>query len=491
MASAADTTDVIVLRGFRRIAAGALAVALTAVLVWFGTGLEPMWPLLWLAPLPVLIFAAGASRWAAALVAGLAWFLGMLTLWHYAHGVLHLPLPIVAELYCAEVVVFVAAVMLYRALVRRGAYIAAIIAFPAVRVAFEYLLSLVSPHGTAGSLAYTQLELLPLLQLASLTGPWGITFTTLLFPATLATSWQLRGNRRRAVRVAAVGLGAIAAVLVFGAVRLTGPGFTPVVKVGLVASDPPTSPDVAEDGAPTAALLDAYAHRATELAAKGARLIVLPEKLGVIIEAAAADLDTPLQALAEKLRATIVVGLIRVDKPVKYNEARIYTPGLPIHHYAKHHLLPPFESKLTPGNSLVTLPGPPGPLGVAICKDMDFTPLSRDYGDAGTAVLLVPAWDFVADRTAHGHMAIMRGVESGFAIVRAAKQGFLTVSDNRGRILAETASDTAPFATLLADVPVRHDTTLYLLFGDWFAWLTLLALAATLVRLARSRPAGS
>ena len=92
---------------------------------------------------------------------------------------------------------------------------------------------------------------------------------------------------------------------------------------------------------------------------------------------------------------------------------------------------------------------------------MDFTPLSRQYGEAGTGLMLVPAWDFDLDRWLHGHMAVMRGVESGFSIARAAKQGYLTVSDDRGRILAETRSDAAPFATLIADVPAVHNTTLY------------------------------
>jgi apolipoprotein N-acyltransferase len=86
-------------------------------------------------------------------------------------------------------------------------------------------------------------------------------------------------------------------------------------------------------------------------------------------------------------------------------------------------------------------------------------------------MLLVPAWDFDVDRLWHGHMAILRGVEDGFTIVRAAKQGFLTVSDDRGRVLAETrTTPQEPFTTLVAAVPVRHDPTLYQRWGDWFAW---------------------
>jgi apolipoprotein N-acyltransferase len=84
-------------------------------------------------------------------------------------------------------------------------------------------------------------------------------------------------------------------------------------------------------------------------------------------------------------------------------------------------------------------------------------------------------------------MAVMRGVESGFAVVRSAKNGYLTVSDDRGRILAETTSNSAPFAALLADVPAAHDQTLYLLAGDWFAWVALLLLAFAVVRCVRLR----
>jgi len=105
------------------------------------------------------------------------------------------------------------------------------------------------------------------------------------------------------------------------------------------------------------------------------------------------------------------------------------------------------------------------------------------YGEAGTGLMLVPAWDFVLDRWEHGHIAVMRGVEGGFSTARAAKRGYLTVSDDCGRILAETQSDSAPFAALVSDVPAAHDTTLYLLLGDWFAWLLLATLFFTLVQL--------
>jgi len=39
----------------------------------------------------------------------------------------------------------------------------------------------------------------------------------------------------------------------------------------------------------------------------------------------------------------------------------------------------------------------------------------------------------------------------------------------------------------VADVPVAHDPTLYLLLGDWFAWIVLATLFFTLVQLYRLR----
>ncbi|MBN9614175.1 MAG: hypothetical protein J0G35_01245, partial [Acidobacteriales bacterium] len=63
----------------------------------------------------------------------------------------------------------------------------------------------------------------------------------------------------------------------------------------------------------------------------------------------------------------------------------------------------------------------------------------------------------------------------------------LTVSDSRGRVLAEARSDSAPFATLLAEVPTTHDTTFYLLTGDWFPVVALGILVFVAVRLYRVR----
>ena len=55
-----------------KIGVTAIAVAATAVLLWFGNGLDPWWPLMWFAPLPVLWFALRSSWRAAGLTAAAA-----------------------------------------------------------------------------------------------------------------------------------------------------------------------------------------------------------------------------------------------------------------------------------------------------------------------------------------------------------------------------------------------------------------------------------
>jgi apolipoprotein N-acyltransferase len=448
---------------------------------------------MWLAPVPVLLFALRSRALAAACVSGGAWMLGMSNLWALLHGTLAVPVASLISAYLTQGAMFALATLLFRALARRGAYRAAILVFPSFWVSFEWLLNLISPHGTGGSLAYSQLQFLPFLQLASITGPWGMTFLLLAFPAALTLAIDLRARLpRQGFRILAATLAVLLAVLGFGTTRLAAAPSPAPVAVGLVASDGPNEA-VADEGRPTASLVAAYAEAIAQLARQGAAVVVLPEKTGVVIGPQTGDFDTELQAIAERWQVSVVIGVVRVmpadggTPKRRYNEARVYTPHQQVVTYDKEHMLPPFESSLTPGSTLTLLTPPRATTtwGVAICKDMDFTDLSRRYGRAGTGLLLVPAWDFFQDWVMHGHMALMRGVESGFTVVRAAKGGSLYVSDDRGRILGEIRSDAAPFSTLLVSAPQRHERTFFLLAGDWFAWAALTMLAACVATLVR------
>lgn len=469
---------------YRLAGEGAIAFASTAVLLWFGNGLDPLWPCLWFAMFPVLWFALRSPWWAAAIVSVLSMLLGGLNMLGYLHSALGAPVMVWLGIYATVAVIFAGSVLLFRALALRGALWSALITVPAAWVSMEYIRNLTTPHGSAGSIAYTQLGFLPFLQLASITGPWGMSFVLLLSAPALALALYLWPERReQALPVAGATAGVIVLVLAFGAARLAQPqGET--VRMGLVSSDERANANVADKGAPTERLFAAYAEQVEELAAQGATAIVLPEKLGVVINPDTRPMDAILQSTADRTGATIVAGVVRVASPLKYNEARVYEPHVQVASYDKQHMLPPFESDLEPGTSLKLMSRQHATLGVAICKDMDFGRPARSYGEAGAGVMLVPAWDFVIDRSWHGHIAVMRGVEDGFSIVRSAKNGFLTVSDSRGRIVAEKRSNAAPFATLIADVPVEHWQTVYQRWGDWFVWVAFGLLAWALGRVA-------
>jgi apolipoprotein N-acyltransferase len=325
---------------------------------YFGNGLEPWWPLMWFAPLPVLLFALRSKWWAAAVTAAAVMMLGSLNMWSYLTKTLRAPGSAWVGIFLAAGVVFAAGVLLFRALVLRGAVWSGLLALPTVWVTSEYVRNVTTPHGSAGSLAYSQLKFLPFLQLASITGPWGMSFVLLLFPAAIAIGLHVKQTSpKRALQVAGAGVGVVAAVLAFGAVRLALPRKQmQMVKVGLITSDEKVNDTVRDPGADTERLFLDYAREAERLATDGAHVIVMPEKLGVTLEGKAAGTDAALQSVADQTGATIVAGVVDVEGPVKYNEARIYIPGSVVQRYDKEHMLPPFESNLKPGTTLMMLP---------------------------------------------------------------------------------------------------------------------------------------
>jgi apolipoprotein N-acyltransferase len=452
----------------------ACAVAATAALLFWGTGLHPLWYLTWFAPLPVLLIAPRLGGWSAFLIAALAWFVGSLNMWYYLlTNFATLPLVLIFSLVPA--CLFGLSVVLFRMFLRRGDLWTAALFFPAFWVALEYLNNVTSPNGTFPNMGYTQMDCLPVLQLASLTGIWGIGFCLFLLPAAIAVADSGQGRAVERRRLAGAVALMLAAVVGYGYWRLVA---TPVpessVKVGLMATGVGTTFPRTDSAA--LELFRDYADKSATLAAEGAQNIILPEKIAVVSDSAASQVDAIFTAASARTHAAYLVGLDRGTVSKRFNEARLYSSDS-VAIYDKHHMVPVLENVDQPGTNIAVI----GKTGIEICKDLDFPALSRQYGAKGVGLLLVPAWDFTLDGWLHGRMAIMRGVESGFTIVRAAKQGFLTVSDDRGRILAQREDATVPLASLVATAPVHHDDTLYLLWGDWFAWLDIAGVLALLV----------
>jgi apolipoprotein N-acyltransferase len=456
----------------------ALCLSLSALLFFLGTGLSPLWPLTWLAPIPVLWIAPRLSAGEAFFVAAAAYALGGLNEWSYSRTVL--PTWLVASVLVLVACIFGLAVLFFRSRILRGKLWQGALIVPAFLVAVAYIVAITSVHGTFGDISYSQMNFLPILQIASVTGIWGISFCIFLFAATIAALFGVGSVPAKASLAIAVFV-VLACVFGFGAWRLaTTPKNSPTVKVAMIASDEAGNLQPSTLGQQQI-VYGRYAEQMKALAAQGVQVFVLPEHGGPVTNASQSEFDGLLGQMAKQTGAYVTIGIDRSVPTATWNQERLYSPdGSFVASYNKHHLLPHWENE-TPGTQRTVVSRPSGKWGMEICKDMDFPRLSRQYSQDGVGLLLVPAWDFVDDGWLHGRMAVLRGVESGFSIARSAKLGLLTATDDRGRILADRDTLAVPFATVIATIPVRHDATIYSRFGDWFAWLDIVLLAVLMI----------
>ena len=436
-----------------------IEVVASALLFFASYGLGEWWPLAWIAPVPVWIACWGPQRnrgW----LAGVAYLLGSLNLATY-FGIL-MPVPIVVAVLVLTALAFWGVTALADRCIRAMGHVVGAFAFPVFWGAFEWIQSQISPHGTAGSLSYSQVDFIPALQVASLTGAVGLTFLLLLIPSAIACFWI----SRRLVVLAVPGV-LIASVLTYGFARQREPQGEAPLSVSLVASDQSVRYNRTVVEAEAMPVLAAYAKRVDAVAARGAKYALLPEKIVGIAPAYRDRAYRVLSEAASRNHVTVIAGVTLSGAEPMRNAAIVFGPRGEIQGtYEKWHMVPGFEDAFQPGSRTLVIDD----YGVAIGKDFDFPSLTARY--AGTVrVMFAPAWDFVLDAKLHGRMAVMRGVEHGFTLVRAANQGRLTISDPFGRILAETSTIGLPEASLVGAAPRYRIQTTYARWGDWFAVL--------------------
>ncbi|MBF8295530.1 MAG: lnt, partial [Bacteroidetes bacterium] len=212
----------------------------------------------------------------------------------------------------------------------------------------------------------------------------------------------------------------------------------------------------------------------------------LPEKMVGVAEHYERDVFAFLSGLARQENVAIVAGLNRIGSEPHRNSAVVFSSdGAALGEYDKVYPIPGLESEYRIGQKTLQLTISDVSAGIAICKDMDFQRWIRHYGEAGVGILFVPAWDFSSDAWLHSRMAILRAVENGFALVRSANNGYLTVTNERGRIIGEASSSRASSISLLSDVRSGRGRTFYAMAGDWFAWVNLFFLLILVVAVSR------
>ncbi len=455
---------------------------------FFGTGLHGFAPLVWIAPIPVLVLAFRSSAGRSASIAFLAYVLGGLNIAPYLLRVAP-PAAAIGAL-VAPALAYTLAVLAQRYAVLRWKQWGCVLAFPAAWTSYEFLLSLVSPDGTALSLAYSQARVLPLVQLAAVTGIWGISFLVTLLPAGMAAAWHWRRQRHRALAAVGVPVGVALAAFGYGWTRLAWSHPQSTLRVAAAATDETVGLFSASTREQALPVLWSYARRVDELARHGARVVVLPEKLVGVAPAYEEEALRVLHETSRRNGVAVIAGLNRVGRVPSRNTAFVFGPdGRLVVEYDKAFLVPGFEGGYGRGTSPGLFPLFDATAGVAICKDMNFSRWLRRYAAGGATIVFVPAWDFVVDGPLHAHMAVLRGVEGGFAVVRSAQEGLVTISDHLGRILAEGMSPESGDVLVAADVALGPGRTLYSLAGDWFGVtsvvITLIMLVAAAGRARR------
>jgi apolipoprotein N-acyltransferase len=404
------------------------------------------------------------DRWTrAAIVAFLSFVIGGLRLAQIYYGALPASVLVIGAV--ALGTAFTLVVLCARFIVRQGNAAASLFAFPLLMVSWEVLTAKFSANGSFGSLSYSQVSFPPVLQVASVFGIVAITFTISLVPSGIAIATLYPTARKR---VAIVVTGFIVAVLAFGLYAMRDRK-QPHVTVGLTASDAFPAAFRTEDTRMAGEVVAEYSSRIRKLGQSGAEIVVLPEEISGLREEWREPLRGKLAQAARENRVTLIAGFRRWEDGKIWNVAEVYSPeGELSHTYFKRRLVPGLEDMIAPGRiSLIV----GNRLGIAICKDLDFAGLGREYSSQGTGLMLVPAWDFDKDGWLHASMAIVRGVEGGYSVARSAREGLLTVSDPQGRLIAEPVASASAEAMLVASVPVGKGRTLYSRIGDVFGWI--------------------
>lgn len=378
--------------------------------------------------------------------------------------------------------------------------LAASLVFPLARVGAEYANAVLSPAGSIfGSLAATQHDNRPLLQVAAVTGGYGVSFLIAWFAAVCTGVWERRFSWPT-IRIPVLAYGAVLGlVVVGGGVRLA--FFPPAADTVRVAGVSPTRSALTErtavlDGFATlpqlaqadpallrpvfAALTDELLAASEREARAGARIIVWPETGAGVLADDRAELITRAGELARThgVYLELGVGVVSRRPPYVRNQAVLVDPrGQVVWTYEKAHPVPGME-ELTPGDGVVpAVDTPYGRLGNLICFDADFPGLARQGGSQGVDLMLVPANDWREFGEAHTEKATIRAIENGYSLVRQDTNGLAQTVDYQGRVLASSHYFTSDQQTMVAYVPARGVRTIYASVGDVFAWLCVAALA--------------
>jgi apolipoprotein N-acyltransferase len=347
-------------------------------------------------------------------------------------------------------------------------------------------------------LGSSQASALPVVQLASVTGVYGLS-AMVVSAGVVVTMLTMSRDRfqRRAAMVAAVGL---VLVPVWGAWRVSqGELLTQgvPVRVGLVQGNVPQ--DQKQDSAYAAVILDRYIALTREAMGAGSQLVLWPEASTPFFFEIDAHLAEPIRRLARESQTPVLVGTDQYEPPTSqgakgqmFNGAVLVGPdGRSLDSYQKIHLVPfgefvPFKRLLffvkplveavadfTHGSRLTVFNAEGTRFSVAICYEAIYAGLAREFVNNGAQLLTTITNDAWFGRSSaasqHFEQAGIRAVEQGRYLVRSANTGISGGFDPYGRVLARTELFTA--VTTMVDVRLLSGRTVYNAIGDTIVYL--------------------
>ncbi len=385
---------------------------------------------------------------------------------------------------------------------RKSRLIACLLA-PFLWVALEFLRANIPVLGFPWNLiGYAASRNLPLLQLTAIAGIYGLSFVVAGYGAFLA--YAILSGRQRAWKALMVTTAALI-LIAFGG-RYFIPRATPHYVAHLVQTNFQSQYNyrpgwLQRHGAD----LDQLHDISVDAAKAEPGLIVWPE-----VPAPFTFNDRDFAVRAEKIArdsgSDFLVGIVdwRRDAAGKWyatNSATLLNPsGQRVFTYDKIHLVPfgeyvPFRRWLgfaanlvddigdfTPGHeySVGRLPG--GKFGVYICYEGVFPGLVRHFTANGAQLLINISDDgwfgHSAARAQHEMMERVRAVENRRWLLRDTNNGLTVDVDPYGRTVAKMPAGIR--GQLDAPYAFESEMTPYARFGNWFAWLCVLASASLL-----------
>lgn len=362
--------------------------------------------------------------------------------------------------------------------------------YPVAATAMDFFSSSGSPFGSFGAAAYSQRDFLAAMQIASITGLWGITFMISWFASLTNHLWE-SGFKFTRLSLA------FACVLVL----ILGLGFGRI----LLPAQPEQTAQIAGFSLPNGKLMEVISqlnagdetaidklhieqlNQIRNMADEGANIVVLQEGAGMGTSAQVEKLIADASAIAKEKNIYIVLPVFDLGKTPAENKVYIIDPNGDIVLTHTKYGGNMFEGTLKGDEVLQTVDTPYGKLSAIICWDADFPNIIKQAGAQNVDLLFVPSQDWLGVRDIHAGMATFRAVENGMTIFRQTGQGVSLVSDAYGKVLnrVDTFEESENNFAGIQNVqtPIGSVNTLYPSLGDSVGNVMLIGLVGLLIGL--------